>query len=214
MKMLFFHNLSPDKDQDGSFNWVDKSKIEFSNYGPGWPKNTANLWDCGQIFTGRIRTLNLTLSRVSSWGWHRMSSALFQGIMTAGGRRPTASRATVTFVRWRADRTPNPPQLLVSQASWSRLHRRSRWSYRLCNKRGIVSLQIPTATLDTCCTGTSAISSRPKRWRTGRMLRPTVSKSRVTWPASTRRRSWVSSLVSHLETIPPRNYNVINCWCK
>ncbi|XP_036973174.1 macrophage mannose receptor 1 [Acanthopagrus latus] len=41
-----------DKDQDGSFNWVDKSKIEFSNYGPGWPKNTANLWDCGQIFTG------------------------------------------------------------------------------------------------------------------------------------------------------------------
>ncbi|XP_030005898.1 macrophage mannose receptor 1 [Sphaeramia orbicularis] len=37
---------------DGHFKWVDKSDIEFSNYGPGWPRDTANLWDCGQIFTG------------------------------------------------------------------------------------------------------------------------------------------------------------------
>ncbi|GLD55459.1 macrophage mannose receptor 1 [Lates japonicus] len=41
-----------DKDQDGVFKWVDKTAVTFSNYGPGWPRNTANLWDCGQIFTG------------------------------------------------------------------------------------------------------------------------------------------------------------------
>nr|XP_040053507.1 macrophage mannose receptor 1 [Gasterosteus aculeatus aculeatus] len=41
-----------DKDQDGEFKWVDKSPITFSNYGPGWPKNTAATWDCGQIYTG------------------------------------------------------------------------------------------------------------------------------------------------------------------
>ncbi|KAK5617685.1 hypothetical protein CRENBAI_001663 [Crenichthys baileyi] len=38
--------------QDGDFKWEDKSKIQFSNYGAGWPRNTANMWDCGQIFTG------------------------------------------------------------------------------------------------------------------------------------------------------------------
>ncbi|XP_023264465.1 macrophage mannose receptor 1-like [Seriola lalandi dorsalis] len=41
-----------DMGQDGDFKWVDKSTIEFSNYGPGWPRNTAGVWDCGQIFTG------------------------------------------------------------------------------------------------------------------------------------------------------------------
>ncbi|KAM4528248.1 uncharacterized protein PAE49_000185 [Odontesthes bonariensis] len=41
-----------DMDQDGSFRWVDKTEVKFSNYGAGWPKNTANTWDCGQIFTG------------------------------------------------------------------------------------------------------------------------------------------------------------------
>ncbi|XP_069566819.1 macrophage mannose receptor 1-like, partial [Brachyistius frenatus] len=41
-----------DKDQDGQFRWVDKSEIEFSNYGTGFPRNTAGFWDCGQIFTG------------------------------------------------------------------------------------------------------------------------------------------------------------------
>ncbi|XP_047200502.1 macrophage mannose receptor 1 [Hippoglossus stenolepis] len=41
-----------DKDQDGDFRWVDKSAVTFSNYGPGWPRNTAGVWDCGQIFTG------------------------------------------------------------------------------------------------------------------------------------------------------------------
>lgn len=39
-------------DQDGHFRWVDKTEVKFSNYGPGWPHNTANIWDCGQIFTG------------------------------------------------------------------------------------------------------------------------------------------------------------------
>ncbi|XP_005917437.1 macrophage mannose receptor 1 [Haplochromis burtoni] len=41
-----------DKDQDGHFKWVDKTEITFSNYGAGWPRNTENFWDCGQIFTG------------------------------------------------------------------------------------------------------------------------------------------------------------------
>ncbi|XP_026154124.1 macrophage mannose receptor 1 isoform X2 [Mastacembelus armatus] len=41
-----------DKDQDGNFKWVDRTDIQFSNYGPGWPRNTVGLWDCGQIFTG------------------------------------------------------------------------------------------------------------------------------------------------------------------
>lgn len=46
------HWCPPDKDQDGHFRWVDKNEVTFSNYGPGWPKNMANIWDCGQIFTG------------------------------------------------------------------------------------------------------------------------------------------------------------------
>ncbi|XP_061732556.1 macrophage mannose receptor 1 isoform X2 [Nerophis ophidion] len=41
-----------DKDQDGTFRWVDKTELNFTNYGPGWPRNTASIWDCGQIFTG------------------------------------------------------------------------------------------------------------------------------------------------------------------
>ncbi|KAM8872531.1 uncharacterized protein ACB058_004460 isoform 1-T1 [Synchiropus picturatus] len=41
-----------DKDHDGTFKWVDKSDVTFSNYGDGWPTNTPNLWDCGQIYTG------------------------------------------------------------------------------------------------------------------------------------------------------------------
>ncbi|CAJ1070748.1 macrophage mannose receptor 1 [Xyrichtys novacula] len=44
-----------DKDQDGTFKWVDKSPITYSNYGPGWPHNTAKIWDCGQIFTGNYQ---------------------------------------------------------------------------------------------------------------------------------------------------------------
>ncbi|XP_014906843.1 macrophage mannose receptor 1 [Poecilia latipinna] len=38
--------------QDGDFKWTDKSKITFSNYGTGWPRNTEDTWDCGQIYTG------------------------------------------------------------------------------------------------------------------------------------------------------------------
>ncbi|XP_051907364.1 macrophage mannose receptor 1 [Hippocampus zosterae] len=41
-----------DKDQDGTFHWVDKTPVNYTNYGPGWPRNTANIWDCGMIFTG------------------------------------------------------------------------------------------------------------------------------------------------------------------
>lgn len=43
-----------DKDQDGAFRWVDKTAIEFSNWSPNFPQNTANQWDCGQIYTGKI----------------------------------------------------------------------------------------------------------------------------------------------------------------
>ncbi|KAF4077177.1 hypothetical protein AMELA_G00205040 [Ameiurus melas] len=41
-----------DMDQDGTFRWVDKTNIEFSNWNPNFPKNTDKLWDCGQIYTG------------------------------------------------------------------------------------------------------------------------------------------------------------------
>lgn len=49
--------MMPDMYKDGEFKWVDKSAITFTNYGPGWPTNTVDAWDCGQIFTGRIDTL-------------------------------------------------------------------------------------------------------------------------------------------------------------
>ncbi|XP_071751059.2 uncharacterized protein LOC139908314 [Centroberyx gerrardi] len=41
-----------DKDQDNKFTWVDKTETTFTNWGSGWPQNTVNAWDCGQIFTG------------------------------------------------------------------------------------------------------------------------------------------------------------------
>lgn len=193
--LIFRFVMLPDKDQDGAFRWVDKTEITFSNFGPGWPTNTANVWDCGQIFTGRICTLK--------WQCHifsvhadiaRQIPVLFQEIMRANGKQPTASRAWVTFVRWQVDRTPNQLQLLVSQASCS--------CFTHCLTKAVLititflMLQIPTATLDICCTGTSAISLRPSRWKTGRMPRLTVTKSRLTWSASTHWKSWVSSLVS------------------
>lgn len=68
---IIFCCVIPDKDQDGDFKWVDKSPIQFSNYGPGWPRNTANFWDCGQIFTGRINSDIFISSRL------RLASAQF-----------------------------------------------------------------------------------------------------------------------------------------
>ncbi|XP_072570731.1 uncharacterized protein [Paramormyrops kingsleyae] len=41
-----------DMDHDGSFTWVDKTPVTFSNWKPEYPKDTKGLWDCGQIFTG------------------------------------------------------------------------------------------------------------------------------------------------------------------
>ncbi|XP_055010163.1 macrophage mannose receptor 1 [Boleophthalmus pectinirostris] len=38
--------------QDGEFKWVDKNAFDFSNFAPGFPKNTEHFWDCGQIYTG------------------------------------------------------------------------------------------------------------------------------------------------------------------
>lgn len=115
--------MSPDKDQDGAFKWVDKSPVTFSNYLPGWPKNTVATWDCGQIFTGRK---NPPPSHpwtytwyVFSWGWWTPTrlNLLFQEITRANGKQLTASRAWVTFVRWRVDRIQNQLQLLVSRTS-------------------------------------------------------------------------------------------------
>uniref|UniRef100_A0AAQ5Z2R9 C-type lectin domain-containing protein n=1 Tax=Amphiprion ocellaris TaxID=80972 RepID=A0AAQ5Z2R9_AMPOC len=37
--------MLPDMYEDGVFKWVDKSAIQFSNYGSGWPKNTEKMWD-------------------------------------------------------------------------------------------------------------------------------------------------------------------------
>ncbi|XP_056147018.1 macrophage mannose receptor 1 [Lampris incognitus] len=44
-----------DKNEDGKFRWVDNSEMTVTNWGSGWPKNTANLWDCAQIFTGNYQ---------------------------------------------------------------------------------------------------------------------------------------------------------------
>lgn len=82
-------------DQDGHFRWVDKTEVKFSNYGPGWPQNTANIWDCGQIFTGE--------NWAKRWAQVALQSEptdvlfCFQEITAACGKRPTASRAWVTF---------------------------------------------------------------------------------------------------------------------
>lgn len=58
ISLLFLH---ADMYQDGDFKWTDKSKITFSNYGTGWPRNTENTWDCGQIYTGGFFPLSLHL---------------------------------------------------------------------------------------------------------------------------------------------------------
>lgn len=51
---VVFMNYNTDKDQDGTFRWVDKTALEFSNWSPNFPQNSENLWDCGQIYTGEI----------------------------------------------------------------------------------------------------------------------------------------------------------------
>uniref|UniRef100_A0A3Q3IFE0 C-type lectin domain-containing protein n=1 Tax=Monopterus albus TaxID=43700 RepID=A0A3Q3IFE0_MONAL len=49
-----------DKDQDGVFKWVDKTAITFSNYAPGWPKNTylVNLCFLPGNYEGKWETTN------------------------------------------------------------------------------------------------------------------------------------------------------------
>lgn len=184
----------PDKDQDGVFRWVDKTQITFSNYGPGWPVNTANLWDCGQIFTGRIYILN----------WHIHIFSLEVGIA-----RPASAEFMLSSRKlwWQMgnnqllqepwlhlwdDRWTEPKANINSRSVRLRgPSSRTVW-LTLCNNCVIVLLQIPTATVDICCMGTSAISLRLSLWKTGRMPRLTVSQSRLTWPASTHRKNWVS----------------------
>lgn len=51
---VVFLNYNTDKEQDGTFRWVDKTAVEFSNWSPNFPQNSANQWDCGQIYTGKI----------------------------------------------------------------------------------------------------------------------------------------------------------------
>ncbi|KAJ3605426.1 hypothetical protein NHX12_027473 [Muraenolepis orangiensis] len=41
-----------DQMKDGTWGWVDRSPLAFTNWGPLWPQNTAGQGDCGQIFTG------------------------------------------------------------------------------------------------------------------------------------------------------------------
>ncbi|CAL8384873.1 unnamed protein product [Gadus morhua 'NCC'] len=41
-----------DKETDGTWAWVDRSPLTLTNWGPGSPRNTDKVWDCGQIFTG------------------------------------------------------------------------------------------------------------------------------------------------------------------
>lgn len=53
MWTIFLIKTPSDKDQDGTFRWVDKTAVEFSNWSPNFPQNTANQWDCGQIYTGK-----------------------------------------------------------------------------------------------------------------------------------------------------------------
>uniref|UniRef100_A0A3P9LRE2 C-type lectin domain-containing protein n=1 Tax=Oryzias latipes TaxID=8090 RepID=A0A3P9LRE2_ORYLA len=55
---------------DGVFKWVDKTDTTFSNYGPGWPRNTEGSWDCGQIFTGRSCSILMFLILVHRSSQH------------------------------------------------------------------------------------------------------------------------------------------------
>nr|XP_015217385.1 PREDICTED: macrophage mannose receptor 1-like [Lepisosteus oculatus] len=43
-----------DKETDGTFQWEDKKPVTFQNWAPSHPHNTANMWDCGQIYTGDV----------------------------------------------------------------------------------------------------------------------------------------------------------------
>lgn len=58
-----------DKDKDGDFRWVDKTTPNFTNYGSGWPKNTADAWDCGLIFTGNYDGKWETTNCFKSFGY-------------------------------------------------------------------------------------------------------------------------------------------------
>lgn len=78
LQLFFWFVMSPDKDQDGDFKWVDKSLITFSNYGAGWPRNTAGLWDCGQIFTGKTGSTQ-PWTDSDSWCQHPLSSSSLPG---------------------------------------------------------------------------------------------------------------------------------------
>ncbi|KAJ8338950.1 hypothetical protein SKAU_G00357360 [Synaphobranchus kaupii] len=42
------------KDQDGTFQWVDKTAISYSNWNANFPRNTQTIWDCGQIYTAHM----------------------------------------------------------------------------------------------------------------------------------------------------------------
>ncbi|XP_035247102.1 macrophage mannose receptor 1 [Anguilla anguilla] len=41
-----------DKNQDGTFQWADNDAISYTNWNLNFPRNTQNVWDCGQIYTG------------------------------------------------------------------------------------------------------------------------------------------------------------------
>ncbi|KAL4617320.1 macrophage mannose receptor 1-like [Arapaima gigas] len=58
-----------DKDQDGSFNWVDKTPIRYSNWRTNFPQNTDKRWDCGQIYTGNYNGLWETTNCFKNLGY-------------------------------------------------------------------------------------------------------------------------------------------------
>lgn len=74
---VVFLNYNTDKDQDGTFRWVDKTAIEFSNWSPDFPQNSANLWDCGQIYTGKILDWVTQCRERHSVSLKRLSSNFF-----------------------------------------------------------------------------------------------------------------------------------------
>lgn len=154
--------LQPDKENDGSFRWIDGCQPAFSNYAPDFPQNTPQLWDCGQVFTGRQLTLRL-LAGENGFSW---AEVLLQA--PSSGKQATASGIWATSARSRA--LEAPPQVVLQAAN-----------------------------LATC--GIRASGTGSRQWiGLGWTPRLTATASKVTWPASTRSRNWISSYVRNFTT--------------
>jgi len=199
-KGLHFSCLSPDKDQDGSFRWVDKTEVKFSNYGDGWPKNTADTWDCGQIFTGGTCSLPPWLKETdrvvfSEAEQHQLSLCCLSGNYDGKWETTNCFKSLGYICEMTGGINTKPPTIPGQSNLIFPPHMLSRHSF--VSKCVIVCLQTPTVTMDICCMATSAIILRLRQRRIGTMPRLTAPVSRVTWPASILRRIWVFWLVSN-----------------